>query len=149
MSFRSIWPNCAALLAEAYGLCGRAAEADAILTDPALDPTIISLTGMLAESCRVVGRVAEARDLGQQELELARARKARGREAWVCHLLGALAADRDHPDPQIAESHYRDAMAMASELGMRPLIAHCHLGLAKLCRRTAKPEKAREHLTVA
>ena len=32
---------------------------------------------------------------------------------------------------------------------MRPLVAHCHLGLGKLCRRTGKREQAQEHLTSA
>jgi len=32
---------------------------------------------------------------------------------------------------------------------MRPLVAHCHLGLGKLCRRTGKREQAQEHLTTA
>jgi hypothetical protein len=30
-----------------------------------------------------------------------------------------------------------------------PLVAHCHLSLGKLYRRTGKREQAREHLTVA
>ena len=32
---------------------------------------------------------------------------------------------------------------------MRPLVAHCHLGLGKLYRRTGKREQAQEHLTTA
>ena len=32
---------------------------------------------------------------------------------------------------------------------MRPLVAHCHLGLGKLYRRTDKRKRAREHLTTA
>jgi hypothetical protein len=32
---------------------------------------------------------------------------------------------------------------------MRPLVAHCHLGLGKLSRRTGKPDQAEEHLTTA
>jgi hypothetical protein len=32
---------------------------------------------------------------------------------------------------------------------MRPLVAHCHLGLGKLYRHTDKREQAREHLTTA
>jgi hypothetical protein len=32
---------------------------------------------------------------------------------------------------------------------MRPLVAHCHLGLGKLYRRTDKREQAREHLATA
>ena len=40
-------------------------------------------------------------------------------------------------------------MSLADELGMRPLVAHCHLGLGKLYRRTGKREQAQEHLTTA
>jgi len=40
-------------------------------------------------------------------------------------------------------------MVLADELGMRPIVAHCHLGLGKLYARTGKPEQAREHLTTA
>jgi hypothetical protein len=36
-----------------------------------------------------------------------------------------------------------------SEISIRPLIAHCHLGLGKLYRRTGKREQAQEHLTAA
>jgi hypothetical protein len=32
---------------------------------------------------------------------------------------------------------------------MRPLVAHCHLGLGKLYWRTGKREQALEHLTTA
>ena len=32
---------------------------------------------------------------------------------------------------------------------MRPLVAHCHLGLGKLYRRMGKREQAQEHLTTA
>jgi hypothetical protein len=32
---------------------------------------------------------------------------------------------------------------------MRPLVAHCHLGLGRLYRPTGKQEEAHEHLTTA
>ncbi|HJU65955.1 MAG TPA: tetratricopeptide repeat protein [Gemmatimonadaceae bacterium] len=48
-----------------------------------------------------------------------------------------------------AEAYYGSALALAHELGMRPLAAHCHLGLGKLYRRTGKREQAREHVTTA
>jgi hypothetical protein len=38
---------------------------------------------------------------------------------------------------------------LATELGMRPLVAHCHLGLGALYRRAGDQTKAREHLTTA
>ena len=47
------------------------------------------------------------------------------------------------------EAHYRKALALAEPRGMRPLVAHCHLGLGKLYRRTGKRDQAQEHLTTA
>jgi tetratricopeptide (TPR) repeat protein len=149
LNSRGILLTCATLLAGAYGLAGRVAEAREMLADPRTEPAIIPPTGMLAESCLLADSVDEARDLCPQELEFARARKARGREAWALHLLAELAAHREVFDVEAAEIHYRQALALASELGMRPLVAHCHLGLGKLYWRTGKHEQAREHLNTA
>ena len=33
------------------------------------------------------------------------------------------------PEVKLAEAHHRQALALAEEIGMRPLQAHCHLGL--------------------
>jgi predicted protein tyrosine phosphatase len=79
---------------------------------------------------------------------LARERGERGHEAWALRLLGEIASHHEHPDVAMAEAHYAAAMALASELGMRPLVAHCHLGLGRLYRQTERP-KAAEHLTTA
>jgi len=59
------------------------------------------------------------------------------------------AAPPDLFEVDTAAAHYRQALALAEELGLRPLVAHCHLGLGKLNRRTGKREQAREHLTTA
>lgn len=40
-------------------------------------------------------------------------------------------------------------MTMAQELGMRPLVAHCHRGLGQIQRRAGRPEQAHEHLATA
>jgi hypothetical protein len=69
--------------------------------------------------------------------------------AHAIRLLGEIAAHRDPPGVAQAEAHYRDAHALATDLGMRPLVAHCHLGLGKLYHRTQDEVKAREHLTTA
>ena len=42
-----------------------------------------------------------------------------------------------------------EATMKATELGMRPLAAHWHLGLGKLYWRTGKRDEAREHLATA
>ena len=60
----------------------------------------------------------------------------------ACYVLGASEVEE-------AGERYRQALALAHELGMRPLIAHCHHGLGKLYRRAGKREPAREHLGTA
>jgi hypothetical protein len=52
-------------------------------------------------------------------------------------------------DVRECEGHYRKALALAEPRGMRPLVAHGHLGLGKLYRRTGKKQEAQEHLTTA
>ena len=48
-----------------------------------------------------------------------------------------------------AEAHYRQALALADELGMRPLQAHCHLGLGTLYAKIDRREQARAELSAA
>ena len=69
--------------------------------------------------------------------------------AWALRLLGEIASYSDRPDIEKAENYFRQVIELAEELGMRPLIAHCHLGLAKLYRRTGKLEQPDDHLTSA
>ena len=82
-------------------------------------------------------------------LELARAHQERGHQAYALHLLGKIAAHRGPSEIEPAETHCRQAMALAEELGMRPLVAHCQLGLGQLSQRTGKREQARDHVTTA
>jgi hypothetical protein len=71
----------------------------------------------------------------------------RSHEARALRLLGEVAAR--HDPPEHADGHYRDGLALAEELGMRPLVARCHLDLAKLHRRTGKQQQAEEHFNTA
>ena len=74
---------------------------------------------------------------------MARAQPQRGTEAWAWRLLGEIAAQTDPPGVQEAETAYQEALTRASDLGMRPLVAHCHLGLGKLYRRTGDAREGR------
>jgi hypothetical protein len=71
---------------------------------------------------------------------------ARGSEAHALYLAGDVASAGGTEE---AEGDYREALALADALGMRPLVAHCHLGLGKLYRQTGKREEARGHLSTA
>jgi hypothetical protein len=103
----------------------------------------------LSEAYLRAGQPAEARDLAERTLGLCRQRVERGTEASILRVLGAIEAQATRDgDGAAATHHYTAAMALADELGMRPLAALCHLGLGKLYRRT-KQQAAREHLAVA
>jgi tetratricopeptide (TPR) repeat protein len=80
---------------------------------------------------------------------MARQRKARGDEAYALQLLGAVYAHAHPPEAEQAEAYYHQAMALAEELGMRPLVAHCHLGLGTLYAKTGRREPARAELSAA
>ncbi|MBI4587458.1 MAG: tetratricopeptide repeat protein [Candidatus Rokubacteria bacterium] len=107
------------------------------------------LIAWLGEAYLAAGQMDDARGLADRALELAGQHEERGNQAWALRLLGEIASHPAPPDVRIAENHYRQAMALAYELGMRPLLAHCHLGLAKLYRRTGKRQEAQEHLATA
>jgi Tetratricopeptide repeat len=60
-----------------------------------------------------------------------------------------LAILRTPSDLDTAHNAYQQALALAEALEMRPLVAHCHLGLGKLYQRTGKGQEAQEHLITA
>jgi class 3 adenylate cyclase/tetratricopeptide (TPR) repeat protein len=95
----------------------------------------------------LLGQLDEARRLGDRAAEASQSQP--GDAAHALHLLGDIATHPDRFDAESGEAHYRKALALAEPRGMRPLVAHCHLGLGKLYRRTGKGAEAREHLTIA
>src|SRR5262249_45540022 len=103
----------------------------------------------LSEACRLVGRGEEAWQHARQALVLARQQKERGNEALALHQLGVVQAHTDPLDAVQAEAYYKQALALAEELGMRPLQAHCHLGLGTLYGQTRQRERARAELADA
>jgi tetratricopeptide (TPR) repeat protein len=105
-------------------------------------------TVQLGEAHLLAGRVEEAWEFGTRAMVLARERGERGHEAWAHLLLGETSSHRDCPDLAAAEAHYATSTALALELGMRPLIAHCRFGVGKLHGR-AGDKRATEHLTTA
>jgi tetratricopeptide (TPR) repeat protein len=102
---------------------------------------------LLGRCCLLLGRLDEARTLADRAIESSPGHP--GFSAHALHLLGDIATQPDRIDAERGEAHYRRALALAEPRGMRPLVAHCHLGLGKLCRRTGKREQTREHLTTA
>jgi tetratricopeptide (TPR) repeat protein len=109
--------------------------------------TRVWLYSSLGRACLLLGRFEEAQRLGQRAIEFSP--HHRGFAAHALHPLGDVTAHPDRLDAESGEAHYRQALALAEPRGMRPLVAHCHLGLGKLYLRTDKREQAREHLATA
>jgi tetratricopeptide (TPR) repeat protein len=150
----SYFPRMAAALGAAYTLGRRVADALSLLTQ-AIDQAATSERVADEALCRLPlgeahlrdGRLERARALAEGALAHAREHEERGHQAYALYLLGDIAAHRDSPKVEQAEVHYRQALALAEELGMRPLVAHCHLGLGRLYGQTGWAEQARTELS--
>ena len=145
-------------LGAAYHGTGRRAEGVVLMEDAARGVAErnrrwsgwAGYAGALGGAYLLDGRLADATRIAQEGLAAARQLGEREVEGQLLRLLGDIAAHPDRVEVETAEAHYRQALARADELGLRPLAAQCHLGLGKLYRRTGKrPEQAREHLTTA
>jgi class 3 adenylate cyclase/tetratricopeptide (TPR) repeat protein len=144
----------AAHLGYAYVLLGRVEEGLPLLEEARASAAgggwQRSLAGAwLGEAYLRCGREAEAHDVGERFLALSRRYQERDQEAWALRLLGEIAAHADPPDLEGAESYYRQALDLATGLGMRPLVAHCHLGLGTLYQKTGRDAQANAELTTA
>jgi tetratricopeptide (TPR) repeat protein len=146
----------AAALGHAYALQGRLVEGRALLEEATGEDIrtggrmgLAYRVVWLSEVWRLVGRGEEAWRYARQALDLAQQLKERGNEALALHQLGIVQAHADPPDAVQAEAHYQQALALAEALGMRPLVAHCHLGLGRLYSQTSRGEQARVALAAA
>jgi class 3 adenylate cyclase/tetratricopeptide (TPR) repeat protein len=101
----------------------------------------------LGRASLLLGRLDEAKRLAERAVESSPLQQGFAAHAW--HVLGDIAAHPDRFDAARGQAHYRQALALAESRGMRPLVAHCHLGLGRLDRRAALREPAREHLVTA
>jgi class 3 adenylate cyclase/tetratricopeptide (TPR) repeat protein len=150
------FPRVAAALGAAYMLDGRVTDAVPLLTQAMAQMMMTGLRGFqglcgltLGKAQMLMGRLEDAHALVTQELALARAHQERGHQAYALRLLGDMAARREPPESTQAAAYYREALALAEALGMRPLQAHCHRGLGMLYAVTGQQEQARAALSTA
>jgi tetratricopeptide (TPR) repeat protein len=142
------------VLSHTYLLLGRADEGLRHLRR-----ALASTRGFMAESTRfgtlTASALMEAGRLDEASAEvaagLAHSEKtgADGHRAPLLRLQAEMLARRDPPEPGPAQQSWREGLHLAIVLGMRPEVAHCHLGLGKLYRRAGDHAKASEHLSTA
>jgi class 3 adenylate cyclase/tetratricopeptide (TPR) repeat protein len=147
-----VWvPHLVSALGDAYTFCDRIAEALPLLERGASFPGNgeSSRRGRLSVGYLQAGRIEDARATARRALSTASGNGERGVEAEVLGVLGEIALHDDPLDAMDAEGCWSRALTLGRALEMRPLLAHCHLGLAKLYRRSGKREQAQEHLATA
>jgi class 3 adenylate cyclase/tetratricopeptide (TPR) repeat protein len=152
-----LWfPETAAALGCAYACAARVTDALPLLEQAEQQGTARGTmggqslrVGYVGEAYLLSSRPEEAHTHAVQALDLARAHKERGHEAWALRLLGEIAAHRDPPAVEAAEAAYRQALALADRLRMRLLQAHCHRGLGALYATVGRREQARAELSIA
>src|SRR5262249_46936614 len=122
--FRLWFPRMATPLGAAYPLGGRVADVVPLLTRAMEQATAIERVDSqafcylsLAEAQMLSGRLEEAQSRAEQALAHAREHQERGHQAYALRLLGEIAARREPLESESVEAHYRQALALAEELG--------------------------------
>jgi tetratricopeptide (TPR) repeat protein len=150
------FPWIAAPLGAAYALARRLDDAVPLLTR-ALEQATATETVLHQALCRLslgdahllAERLEEAHALAEQALSLAQAYQERGHQAYALRLLGDIAARCEPLEVAHVAARYQQACALAAELGMRPLVAHCHHSLGTLYATTGQTEQAGVELSAA
>ena len=127
-------------------LLARAIEQSIVAKDGRSESRCYHLMG---EAQMLLGRLEEAHAFAEHALALAHELQERQSRIYSLRLLGEIAMHREPPAVEQAEAYYRQALAWAEELCLRPLQAHCHLGLGTLYTKVDRPEQARVALSTA
>jgi transcriptional regulator with AAA-type ATPase domain/tetratricopeptide (TPR) repeat protein len=150
------YPPVGATLGAAYALSGRADEGLALLEHAVARSARMDIRASaslwvtyLGEAQLLAGRLDDARRSAEHALETARAHNERGYQAWARRLSGEIALARAVPDVEVATARFGDALAIAEELGMRPLLALTHRGLGGALGRGGDAAAAARHREIA
>jgi class 3 adenylate cyclase/tetratricopeptide (TPR) repeat protein len=150
------FPTVAAALGYAYTLAGHVTEALPLLQQAVEQEASMGISAgharrlaYLSEAYLLAGHMDKATDLAGCALAFARDLKARGYEAYALWLLGELYSHQEPLEAEAAGATYRQALALAEELGMRPLLARGHLGLGTLHTKVGQLAQARASLSTA
>jgi len=146
----------AASLVQAHSLLGHPDHALPILEE-AVGPEKVSFSTVpmiyplmaLAEAYRLKGQIESAIHYVEKALSIFRQNGGRGFGAWALYYMAKIQCDYGPDHMQQSIHSYGQAKEQAAELGMRPLLAHCHMGLGQLYLKGGRSEEARSELTAA
>jgi len=143
---------CRGLLGHVHALSGRVADGIALLEEALVRAPAAGRPmwmARLGEAHLLAGHEGEAAKLAGDALDGARLHGQRSVEACALLLRARIAGCLPAPDIAGAEAFYREALVLAARLGLRPLMAQAHLGLASLYEQSGEREKAEASLATA
>jgi class 3 adenylate cyclase/tetratricopeptide (TPR) repeat protein len=111
-------------------------------------PSSYPLTA-LAEAFRLKGDTKKAIEKAEEALSIFRQKGERGFAAWAHYYVAKIKSEERSEQMEQAFHPYLQAREQAKQLGMRPLLAHCHMGLGQLYLKRGRSEEARPELTAA
>ena len=144
-----LWLMAASVLGAGYALAQRHGEAISLLercTDVAGElsaPIFVLLGQAQLGASRLDGAMRSA----DRALSISVRHSERGLVAWARWLTAEIHTAAATSDD--GNDAYRQSLLLAEELGMRPLVAHCHRGIATASFRTGKRHQAQEHQATA
>ena len=103
----------------------------------------------LAEVYRLKGDIKEAIRNAEEALSIFRQREERGFAAWALYYMAKIHSDEKSGQMELAVQSYRQATEQATALGMRPLLAHCHMGLGELYLKEGRSKEAQSEFSAA
>jgi tetratricopeptide (TPR) repeat protein len=147
-------------LGQALALSGSVDEGLALLEEASAQSAALNVlpthawnVTMLAEICALAGRRAEATAHLERGLGMARAHKQRWLEAEGLRILGQLHATGkpagEPMDVEGARAAFEEAIAIARDMGLRPLLGRCQLALGRALNRAGERRAARGPLEEA
>jgi class 3 adenylate cyclase/tetratricopeptide (TPR) repeat protein len=104
--------------------------------------------GLMSEALLVDGQLEEAQSWAELGLRLSRERDERIHEAHALRLLAEIGALGNH-DPLLVGARYAESLALAKSMGLRPLVAHCHAGLARHSQEMGRRREGQVHAATA
>ena len=135
-----------ACLGEADAATERADEAERLLQAARAASRLAGNSWSYVWLCRAYVRLGRVADAARGIVRVLEPRTTAA-EAYAWYLRGEIGAVR--PDRETPEACYARAIDLANTVGLRPLAAHCHLGLGTVHGRAGRRDNARAELAIA
>jgi cytochrome P450/predicted ATPase/class 3 adenylate cyclase len=155
-NFGPLYQYTAPNLGLAYVRCGRVQEGLELLERTSAQSSSMHIVPFhaleltnLSEARLAAGRRAAALAAAERGLALLREHRQRFAEPETLRVLGDIHASGESPDFAAAEASYLEAVRLAAELGLRPVLARARLHLGAMYGAAGKRAQALEQLSQA